>query len=164
MSDNQRTELGLGQDGLARFLIENVTDYAIFMLDAEGRVATWNTGAERVLGYEEGQILGRHFSRFFTPEDTRNGKPENELRNATREGRAITDGWHVRKDGGRIWCDGATHALRERHGYVKVMRDLTEKRLAEDRLREIGEQLRKRTEELEAANRRKDEGKSRTPD
>src|SRR5207253_1045117 len=128
MSDNQRTELGLGQDGLARFLIENVTDYAIFMLDAEGCVATWNTGAERVLGYEEGQILGRPFSCFFTPEDTRNGKPENELRNATREGRATADGWHVRKDGSRIWCNGVTHALRDGHlhGYVKVMRDLTE--------------------------------------
>src|SRR5438270_5806678 len=159
MSENPRPKFAFRHDDLARFLIENATDYAIFMLDAAGRVATWNSGAERILGYEEAEIIGRHFSCFFTPEDVRDGKPDEELRKTDASGRTTDDRWHVRKNGKRIWCNGVTHLLPDRdgHGYVKVMRDLTEKKLGEDRLRDVSDQLRKRTDELAGAAHRKDE-------
>jgi PAS domain S-box-containing protein len=89
-----------------RLLRECVTDYAIFFLDAPGRVAAWNAGAERTFGYPEAEIVGQHFSRFFTPEDVPKGLPEKELRVATTTDRANDDRWLVRKGGARLWCNG----------------------------------------------------------
>jgi PAS domain S-box-containing protein len=138
MAETDRPEGAAMASDLFRFLVENVQDYAILMLDTEGRVATWNPGAERILGYPEQEILGQHFSRFFTPEDVRRGLPERELKMAAAEGRALDENWAVRKNGSRFWASGVTHPLTDGtlHGYVKVFRDLTDKKRAEDRLRD----------------------------
>jgi len=135
-----------------RLLIENVRDYAIFMLDTDGRIISWNTGAERVLGYTEAEIMGQPGSIIFTPEDIERGEAENELETAARDGRASDERWHVRKDGTRFWASGMVSALRDEslRGFVKVMRDYTEKKQLEDALRW-------RAEELSQANRLKDE-------
>jgi PAS domain S-box-containing protein len=110
-----------------QLLMECVTDYAIFLLDPQGRVATWNAGAERILGYAEADILGQPFARFFTPEDVQGGAAERELERAAAQGRCTDDRWHVRKDGSRLWASGVTTALRDEQGqlrgFAKVMRD-----------------------------------------
>lgn len=135
-------------------LMENVKDYAIFMLDPGGCVLSWNAGAERTLGYTEGEVLGRHFSRLFTPEDIRLGEPEKELSQAAAKGRAEDERWHIRKDGSRFWAIGTLTALRDEsgtlRGFTKVLRDSTERKRLEDALRQ-------RAEELSAADRSKDE-------
>jgi PAS domain S-box-containing protein len=138
MADNDRVEGAFQADDESRFLIENVQEYAILKLDTQGRVSTWNAGAERILGYRENEILGEHFSLFFMPEDVRRGLPERELATAARDGRAIDENWAVRKDGSRFWASGVTHPLKNEklHGYVKIFRDLTDRKRSEDRLRE----------------------------
>src|ERR687895_1692671 len=88
-----------------RLLIASVTDYAIYLLDPAGRVTSWNAGAERIKGYRAEEILGEHFSRFYTEEDIRAGKPQRELEVASAEGRYEEQGWRVRKDGSRFWAD-----------------------------------------------------------
>jgi PAS domain S-box-containing protein len=120
-------------------LMDCVTDYAIFLMDADGRVAAWNAGAERLFGYDEEEALGLHFETFFTPEDRERGMPQKELKIARTQGRATDDKWHLRKDGTRFWVSGITTALRdddgELRGFAKVTRDRTE-RLEADRRRE----------------------------
>jgi PAS domain S-box-containing protein len=143
-----------------RLLVESVRDYAIFLLDPKGRVASWNAGAERIKGYLAAEILGRHFSVFYPEEDVRGGKCEMELEVAGREGRFEDEGWRVRKDGARFWANVVITALRDRSGrligFAKVTRDLTERRQAEEeRVRLIAEQ--KAREAADAANRAKDE-------
>jgi PAS domain S-box-containing protein len=128
-----------GVEDQYRLLLDCVTEYAVFLLDPEGRVARWNAGAERLLGYTEAEILGRPASLFFTPEDVATGEPENELRTAAESGRATDDRWQVRKDGTRLWVSGVTAALKDEQGtlrgYGKVLRDRTEQRRAEEALR-----------------------------
>jgi len=123
-----------------RLLVEDVKDYAIFMLDSEGRVASWNKGAQRLKGYGSEEILGRHFSCFYPPEDVTQGKPEAELRSAAKTGRFEESGWRVRKDGSRFWADVFITALRDAGGqlagFAKVTRDMTERKLAETTLAE----------------------------
>jgi PAS domain S-box-containing protein len=118
-----------------RMLVEGVRDYAIFRLDIDGRVSTWNAGAERIKGYKAGEIIGRHFSVFFNSEDLVAGKPAKELETAQREGRAEDEGWRVRKDGSLFWANVVLTALRrddgELVGYAKITRDMTEKRKAD---------------------------------
>jgi len=118
-----------------RLLIEGVQDYAIYRLDVDGRVATWNAGAERIKGYTAEQIIGRHFSVFFNSEDLVAGKPAKELEVAQREGRVEDEGWRVRKDGSLFWANVIVTALRnddgELAGYAKITRDLTDKRKAD---------------------------------
>jgi PAS domain S-box-containing protein len=125
--------------------MECVTDYAIFYLDAQGRVATWNAGAERIFGYAEAEIVHKHFSCFFTPEDVENGVPEKELQTAATAGRASDDRWLARKGGARIWCNGVTTALRDEEyrlrGFAKVLRDRTEHKRLEEALHQRAEQL-----------------------
>ncbi len=122
-----------------RLLVEGAKDYAIFMLDLEGCIASWNTGAERLLGYREEEILGRSFSTIYTPEDVRQGAPEQELSTAAEEGRAQDERWHVRKDGTRFWASGVVTPLLDEagrlRGFAKVMRDSTERKQAEEALR-----------------------------
>ncbi len=129
-----------------RVLVEQVRDYAIFMLDTEGRHATWNEGVQRLLGYGEREFLGRAGTILFTPEDRERGEPERELRTAATEGRASDDRWLVRKDGSRFWATGITARVNDQAGrligYSKVFRDLTEEKDAQDLLRESEERLR----------------------
>ncbi|HUQ99223.1 MAG TPA: PAS domain S-box protein [Gemmatimonadaceae bacterium] len=129
-----------------RLIVQSVRDYAIFMLDTDGRVATWNAGAERFKGYTESEILGKHFSVFYPPEKQQERFPEYELTVAAREGRFEDEGWRVRKDGSRFWANVVITALRDSKGeligYTKVTRDLTERKRAEEALRESEERFR----------------------
>ena len=115
-----------GPEEQHRLLMECVTDYAIFFLDAHGRVAAWNAGAERIFGYSEAEIIGQPFSRFFPAEETQVGVPDKELQTAAAAGRANDDRWLVRKGGARLWCNGVTTALRDEgnnlRGFAKVVR------------------------------------------
>jgi len=138
-----------------RVLVLSVKDYGIFMLDPEGRVASWNEGARRIKGYEAEEILGKHFSTFYPPEVAASGHPARELEIARREGRYEEEGWRVRKDGSRFWASVVITALFGEHGdligYAKVTRDLTERRLAQQR--EVDDA--RRLAEVEASNRAK---------
>ncbi|MGD1074883.1 MAG: PAS domain S-box protein [Thermodesulfovibrionales bacterium] len=119
-----------------RLLVAGVKDYAIFMLDPEGRVETWNVGAERLKGYKAEEIIGEHFSRFYTPEDIVGNKPEKELKKALEVGQAEEEGWRVRKDGSTFWASVLITALRDENriliGFAKVTRDITERKKAEE--------------------------------
>jgi PAS domain S-box-containing protein len=115
-------------------LVQSVVDYAIYMLDPEGRVVSWNPGAERIKGYPPEEIIGEHFSRFYTPEDRAAGTPARALRTAAEEGRFAAEGWRVRKDGTRFWAMVVIDPVRENGrlvGFAKITRDLTERREAE---------------------------------
>jgi len=119
-----------------RLFIDNVGDYAIFMLDADGYVITWNAGAERIKGYPAGEVLGKHFSVFYPPEDIEAGMPERELAAAVADGKWEGEGWRVRGDGTRFWAGLVITAIRNADGdligFGKVTRDLTERRRAEE--------------------------------
>jgi PAS domain S-box-containing protein len=116
-------------------MVTSVRDYAIFMLDTDGHVASWNEGAERIKGYAADEIVGRHFSTFYSPEEVNAGKPAMELRVASRDGRFEDEGWRVRKDGSLFWANVVITAVRDEAGdlvgFAKVTRDLTERREAE---------------------------------
>jgi len=122
-----------------RLLVQGAKDYAILMLSPDGRVTSWNEGARRILGYEEEEILGEHFSVFFTPEDRQEGRPEHELRRAIDGATVSEETWAVRRDGSRLWANGSMEAVRDGEGnlegVVKVLRDRTEARRAEEALR-----------------------------
>ena len=129
-----------------RLLVDSITDYAIFMLDPAGRVASWNAGAQRFKGYRREEIIGRHFSTFYTDEDRAAGLPETALRIARDEGRFEREGWRVRKDGARFWAHVIIDPIRgdagEIIGFAKVTRDLTERRESEESLKHSQEQFR----------------------
>jgi PAS domain S-box-containing protein len=120
-----------------RLLVQSVKDYAIFMLDPLGNIATWNPGAERLKGYTTEEIIGSHFSKFYRPEDVAAGKPENELRVALSAGHYEEEGWRVRKDGSLFWANVVIAPVRDADGtlagFAKVTRDLTERHLADQR-------------------------------
>jgi PAS domain S-box-containing protein len=127
-----------------RLLVHGTADYAIFMLGPDGRIATWNTGAERLKGYKAEEIIGQHFSRFYPQEAIDRGWPEHELRVAAREGRFEDEGWRLRQDGSRFWANVVITALRdergELRGFSKVTRDLTERKRAEEDARRLAEE------------------------
>ena len=129
----------LDSDERYRHLVEGVTDYAIFLLDAHGCVASWNPGAERIKGYHEAQIIGRHVSVFYTPEDVANGRAQVALTTATNTGRFAEERWRMRADGSRFWASVVLTALRDGQGrlrgFSKVTRDLTERCTVEEELR-----------------------------
>jgi PAS domain S-box-containing protein len=133
-------------DGRYQLLVEAVTDYAIYMLDAQGNVTSWNPGARRFKGYEAGEIVGRHFSTFYTEEDRRQGLPQRALDTARNEGKFENEGWRVRKDGTRFWAHVVIDPIRgndgELIGYAKITRDLTERKAAEVVLKRSEEQFR----------------------
>ncbi|HEX3897152.1 MAG TPA: PAS domain S-box protein [Rudaea sp.] len=121
-----------------RLLIDAITDYAIYMIDVDGFVSSWNAGARRLKGYEAAEVLGEHFSRFYTEEDQRQGQPKKTLRTAATEGRFETEGWRLRKDGSRFWAHVIVDPVRDAEGHVigfaKVTRDLSERRRAQEAL------------------------------
>jgi len=153
------------RDELAIF-IDAVRDYAIYTLDAEGRVATWNVGAERIKGYAESEIIGRDFALFYPESDVASGKPETDLQRAREQGSVQEEGWRVRKDGSLFWADMLVAAVRgqtgELRGYVKVTRDITERKNAEETQRALAEQRAARLHEEE--KRRLAEEAARTKD
>ena len=136
-----------------RILVQGVTDYAIYMLDPEGRVTNWNAGAQRIKGYAPNEIIGEHFSRFYTPEDLNAGVPKRALETARETGRYEAEGWRVRKDGTRFWASVVIDAIKDDEGkligFAKITRDMTEKREARLRLDESREQL-FRSQKMEA--------------
>jgi PAS domain S-box-containing protein len=152
---NQAADLEQANRELEQFrlLVAGVRDYAIFVLDAGGHVATWNAGAEHMKGYDAAEVVGRHFSLFYTPEDRDRGHPAEELVIAAREGRYEEEGWRVRKDGSRFWANVLITALRNDHGtligFAKVTRDLTERRAADEAVRRVNQELRRTNEELQ---------------
>ena len=146
MREESSVDLGNPDEQYA-LLMECVTDYAIFLMDADGRVAAWNAGAERIFGYSEEEALGLPFANFFHPDDRLKDLHGKELHLAVKNGRAADDKWHLRKDGSQFWASGITTALRDDdgdlRGFAKVTRDRTERKMAEESLRD--------------ANRRKEE-------
>jgi PAS domain S-box-containing protein len=147
MQQDQRFDAALSDDGRYRMLIEAVTDYAIYMLDPNGIVSSWNPGARRFKGYETSEIVGEHFSRFYTEADRATGLPQRALEVAAREGKFENEGWRVRKDGTHFWAYVIIDPIRNESGgivgYAKITRDLTERRLAEQQLRQSEEQFRR---------------------
>src|ERR1700728_3831315 len=133
-------------DGRYRLLVEAVTDYAIYMLDLSGHVTSWNAGARRIKGYDEAEILGEHFSRFYTEGDRQAGTPQKVLTIAARDGTFEGEGLRVRKDGSRFWASVIVDAIRDPAGkvvaFAKIARDLTERKQAEEVLRRSEEQFR----------------------
>lgn len=132
---SRTVSIGLSAAESAELLIASITDYAIYVLDPVGHVATWNPGAERIKGYAVSEIVGRHFSIFYTAEDRDAGIPEQELL-AAAEGRHEAEGWRVRKDGTQFWASVVITPVRDASGtflgYAKVTRDLTERHRAEE--------------------------------
>jgi PAS domain S-box-containing protein len=147
ISDKSPIQARRDGERLFHLLMENVKDFAIFMLDPEGRIISWNTGSQRILGYEEPEIIGQPFAKIFTPEDIERKRPEYELQNAREAGRAEDERWHLRKDGSRLWASGVVTPLLDEdgnlQGFAKILRDITERKRME--------------EELAEANQRKDE-------
>lgn len=144
-----------------RLLVESIQDYAIFLMDKEGHVSTWNKGAEKIKGYKTQEILGKHFSIFYLSHDIQTDKPKRELELATRFGRVEDEDWRVRKDGTRFWANVVITALRDNNGkllgFAKVTRDLTERKQHEDELRDANIMLREQQQELQRLNTSKDE-------
>jgi PAS domain S-box-containing protein len=139
-------------DEIFRLLVESVQDYAIFLLDTQGNVNSWNTGAERLKGYKAEEIIGQHFSRFYPQEARESHWPERELEIAAKEGRFTDEGWRIRNDGSTFWASVVITALRdedgELRGFSKVTRDLTERRNSEERTQELNKELRGRLAQL----------------
>ena len=128
-----------------RILVESITDYAIYMLDPEGRVTTWNSGAQRIKGYRADEIIGQHFSRFYTEEEQSAGAPAQMLREAAEEGKVVAEGWRIRKDGSRFAASTVLEAIHDQEGaligFAKITRDITAQRESQELLKRAGEQL-----------------------
>ncbi|MGV8890254.1 MAG: PAS domain S-box protein [Pseudomonas sp.] len=141
-----RTKVSAIEDSRFRLLIDAVIDYAIYMIDPDGIITSWNSGAKRFKGYEEAEILGQHFSRFYTEEDRRAGLPQRALDTAIREGRFEGEGWRVRKDGTHFWCHVVIDPILDPSGrllgFAKITRDLTDRKMAEETLKQSEQQFR----------------------
>lgn len=144
-----------------KLLVESVQDYAIFFMDKDGYIQTWNKGAERNKGYKAEEIIGKHFSNFYLPYDVADKKPERELAIARKLGRAEDEDWRVRKDGTRFWANVVITSLYDESGelvgFAKVTRNLTDRKRQEDDLRNANSKLRLQQEELKSLNSSKDE-------
>lgn len=145
MSDD-RTKTNAIEEMRFRLLIDAVVDYAIYMIDPDGIITSWNSGAKRFKGYEEAEILGQHFSRFYTEEDRHNGLPQRALDTAIREGRFEGEGWRVRKDGTHFWSHIVIDPILDPSGtllgFAKITRDLTDRKMAEETLKQSEQQFR----------------------
>jgi PAS domain S-box-containing protein len=151
ISDKKRAlEALFASEQRFRLLVQGVRDYAIFMLDPDGRITNWNAGAQAIKGYSAAEIIGEHFSRFYTPEDRARGEPARALATALRDGKFLGEGWRMRKDGTRFWASVVLDPIRDERGYLigfaKITRDVTERReaqLALDRSRDALNQAQK---------------------
>ena len=146
MTEQRESQLAaLETERRFRLLVQGVTDYAIYMLDPEGKVTNWNTGAERIKGYSTSEIIGQHFSVFYTPEEREAGVPQQVLEAARKEGRYEAEGWRVRKDGTQFWASAIVDAIRDESGeligFAKITRDLTERVETQRQLEQSREQL-----------------------
>ncbi|MGX0890267.1 PAS domain S-box-containing protein [Pseudomonas sp. ADAK2 TE3594] len=145
MSDD-RTKINAIEEMRFRLLIDAVVDYAIYMIDPDGIITSWNAGAKRFKGYEEAEILGQHFSRFYTEEDRKAGLPQRALDTAIHEGRFEGEGWRVRKDGTHFWSHVIIDPIRDPSGkllgFAKITRDLTDRKMAEETLKQSEQQFR----------------------
>jgi len=125
---------------MLEMLVDTVRDYGVILLDPDGKVLSWNGGAERLKGWTADEIIGQHFSKFYPPEDVQRGKTEQELKEAAEHGRFEDEGWRLRKDGSRFWANVVITALRDENGkllgFGKLTRDLSERRQAEERLKQ----------------------------
>ena len=156
VTERMRTREALREsDEHLRLLVNSVRDYAILMLDPSGQVASWNQGAERIKGYNANEIVGRHFSCFYPPEDVQNGKPEHELQRAIAEGRYEEEGWRIRKGGSRFWADVVITALKDGtgklRGFSKITRDASERKKAQLQIAQQNRELALRNREVERA-------------
>ncbi|WEZ85536.1 PAS domain S-box protein (plasmid) [Rhizobium sp. 32-5/1] len=146
MTTDETSLQGASMEGRYRLLVDAITDYAIYMLDTEGRISSWNAGAQRLKGYAESEILDKHFSQFYTPEDLAAGLPAKALSTAEAEGRFEAEGWRVRKDGERFWAHVVIDAISDQHGrllgFAKITRDLSERKAAREVLKRSEEQFR----------------------
>src|SRR6185437_2197376 len=153
MDPTDRYLASLTEEGRYRLLIEAVTDYAIFLLDPSGIVTSWNPGAQRFKGYRANEIIGEHFSRFYTEQDQNAGLPARALETAKHAGKFETEGWRVRKDGSQFWAYVVIDPIRspsgEIIGFAKITRDLTERRAAEAKL-EKAREISLQSQKLEA--------------
>jgi PAS domain S-box-containing protein len=151
----------LEQTQFYELLVNSIQDYAIFLLDANGIIATWNIGAQKLKGYTPKEVIGKHFSIFYPEADRKAGKPEQKLKICNELGHVEDEGWRVRKDGTRFWANVVLTALRDDSGevigYAKVTRDLTERKRHEDAMRMANDQLEQQRQELELLNQAKDE-------
>lgn len=144
-------------DELYRLIVDSSVDYAIFHLGLDGIIQTWNPGAERIFGYTAEEVIGRHGSLLFVPEDVFRAEPEREMKFASETGRAQDSRWHLRKDGTRFWANVVITALPEGdgalRGFAKVTRDITERRAHEQRIEQLSRELQARVAQLDSANR-----------
>jgi PAS domain S-box-containing protein len=155
--DRARNSGTTGQTDLFRLLVEGIRDYAIFVLDPQGNVLTWNPGAQALKGYAREEIVGKHFSAFYPPESVQSGWPERELALAQKEGRFADEGWRIRKDGTSFWASVTITPLygpdSQLSGFAKVTQDLTERRQAEERVQALNRELRQRVSQLDESQR-----------
>jgi len=155
--DRPRPSGAVESTELFRLLVDSVRDYAIFVLDPEGHVLTWNPGAQAMKGYSREEIVGQHFSKFYLPEAVQSGWPQRELMLAQKEGRFADEGWRVRKDGTSFWASVIISPLRSEDGrlsgFAKVTQDMTERRQTEERVQALNKELRQRVLQLDEARR-----------
>jgi PAS domain S-box-containing protein len=144
-----------------RLFVESVSDYAMYMINKDGQIVSWNPGAERLTGYSANEVLGKDFSFIFPPELIEAGEPKRELELAARMGRSEAEGWRIRKNGTRFWVNGTTTAIKDLdgnlRGFAKITRDFTAQKRAEEKIHQLNESLeqrvKERTAQLEAANK-----------
>ncbi len=155
--DRARGQESGEQPDIFRVLVDGIRDYAIFVLDPEGHVLTWNPGAKAMKGYDKEEIVGRHFSKFYLPEAVQSGWPERELALAEKEGRFADEGWRVRKDGTSFWASVIITPLRSADGkltgFAKITQDMTDRRQTEERFQTLNQELRQRVLELDESRR-----------
>ena len=152
-SNGNKGEPSTQSNELFRLLVETVKDYAIFVLDPEGHIVTWNDGAQAIKGYSKAEIVGQHFSKFYLPEAVESGWPARELALAEKEGRFADEGWRVKKDGSVFWASVIITPLRDVEGqlcgFAKVTQDLSERKKADERIQNLNTELRNRVTQLD---------------